>query len=60
MIKIDDLKNLFEGENILVKVGDDYNPVEIKFIVDKSLSNYVVGTDGVAYQLDQIYTTADQ
>ena len=54
-ISIQELSVLSEGDIVLFKIGDEYYPIEIKYIVDKSISKYIVGTDGVAYMLNEIF-----
>lgn len=57
-ISVSQLDQLIEGDIVLYKLGDEFFPVEIKLIVNKNLSKYIVGTDGVAYILDDLYIEA--
>ncbi len=52
---INDLSKVREGDVVLVKIGNEYFPIEIKLIVNTSLSKYIVDTKGVCYMLRDLY-----
>lgn len=52
---INDLSKVREGDVVLVKIGNEYFPIEIKLIVNTSLSKYIVDTNGVCYMLRDLY-----
>lgn len=60
MIKVSELSKLIEGDIVLVKIDTDYFPIEVKMIVNTSLSKYIVGTNGVAYSLNELYLSENE
>lgn len=59
MIEVKDLELLEEGDVVLFKLKDEYFPIEIKYVVNKSLSKYIVGVDGCMYSLKDLYMKAE-
>lgn len=58
--KLNDLSGILEGDILLVKVHEEYYPIEVKLVTDKNLSHYVVGTDGCGYSLKDLYIENDR